>query len=646
MNISERINTLLTPGYLSIVILLTGISGFVLSLYINNAYTNILPWALILGVFIYYSFPKTDAVYSINTHKNTQTILLISFFFLSSISLIVYANSGLNRTIVVHILTFLLYILVFFITILYPGSPSTFSIILFAGIIHRFMIYYSSPIYLGVDIFRHTDWIGSIVEAGSLFPLREETYFYAPFYHIMGAITELVLGISTYHSILIFSVFLVICFVMFIYSIGRIFWTSQIAILSSLLYMSSDTVIYWTSTPQTTSLGALFFLLTFYSSIKYMKTNGGRHFLLFLLGFSSLALTHQVSVFAAVIGISSFAICYAIYSNYRISSILDIGLISLLVFFIDSIITRTQVGGIPFFDQRVFVTARAFLITEGRPEFQLPQDPNIIATGAASLTEIHIIGMGLLFMYGIIGVLNWIDSKNSYSSEEAVFAMGGMVGVVSFFTFSMPVLGMDVFMVSRWFIFMYIPLSILASLGILRIISSVAKKINSHDIIIIVLICVLICPYIIFMGGNHEGSLDDPLFDSAAGAERWKITEQEQSLYQHSARYVPDETEIAGDRRSYFPLWYYDKDRQLRIISMEYGNPNSIITDDEDMVIYRGYADTNHTSFHLIIGEARYTVHGPIPIEKINPKEYSVVYENGSDQLLLSNNNNNNQPVN
>ncbi|AGB38770.1 hypothetical protein Natoc_3021 [Natronococcus occultus SP4] len=628
--------------FLSTSILILAILGITLSTFYNNIYVTVLPITLLLGVgvFTLLSFQGPVSEFSFKrTFSNTliKAVICIYFINLSALN-IVYYNNGNERVLAVHILTLLLYLLTVSLVVMIRSSSKRVGFVILTGAVHRATIYFSSQTHMGVDIFRHVDHVTSILESGSLSSIIGSRYYYAPFYHIYTAVSNQILGTEIHTTLfLIFTISMVVVFSTSIYIMTNIFWRPTFALIASILYLSADSVILWSISPQTTSLGLFFSLLSIYSLIRYIKSSNKIYLLLMTSLLLFTASTHQVSLFATFIIISSYVLFYNFYSEYPLNRSVYVMSISLLVFFLDSIVTRTQPGGATFFDQRVFVTFRSLTSGTGRTEHSLPSDPQFTATGAAALNEVHIMGLAILFILSIAGVLYYLSLDSHGKNNHLVVTLGGLVVVISFFTFAAPAIGIDLFMASRWFAFLHIPLVILATLGIFAVVSVASNALSSNNkkMLFIISLLIIICPYLILMGGNHEGAYDDPVFDSAPGAERWMTTETERELYKHASHYRGDDSDVLGDRRSDFPYQYYNGEG-TETIQMEYQNPNSIIEEREgDLILYREYLDTNHPTYTLNVNGDRHNVHGPIPINKIDNRNYGKLYNNNKEGILI-----------
>lgn len=593
------------------------------------------PLTLIFGPIIYlyisYSgevtkFPKI----SMYPFKVGVLIYLI----LLSLLITSYYQSSFQRTTFIFALTCGLYMLTFFVIWFRPNPLVGLSLIACTGLAQRISTYYSSNLYNGVDIYSHNRFIEGIVEAGSLSTLIETKYFYAPFHHILSAVTTTVIDLPIRDTTVLATLSIVtVCSALIIYVTTKNYWTNRIALVASFLFISSDFAINWSVHAIPTSLGIIFFSYLLYTILKHAQRQESVYILLLVVFLSSLTFTHQASTFIAIILLSFLLFSQIAYTGFVRRGTVNIVLISSLILFVDFIVTKYS-G--PISDRSFFDVVAGQLIAsfsgasvENRPEISLPDDPTISGTGSAGLDVLHIGGSAILICIGIIGALFWLSHKEDPYEKIIVLQLGTAVAGGFAFTMGGPIVGLNNLLPYRWFAFIYILLVIIAAPGLVYLISHRGgnSNVERYSVIIIIL---LVLPYVVLMGGNFKGSPDGPLFDQAPSAENHAISSTEQALFEHTANYAST-TEILADRRANSIL-----NRHYMInsntLTVPYGEPYQI--SQSSAIINRSYIHTTHSLYNIRLeGEIR-TVHGPFPLDEIHSENESKIYSNGEDNIV------------
>ncbi len=637
-NLLEKLtkSTFLVPLLVSV-----GIIGLYFSTIIRNPYTILYPLALIVSPIMFYFLNIDGGLRDIKSRSSHGKYILFAFFMLLLILLIQYYMVGFQRTAGTIYITVMLYILAGSYILTEPRPSFGLVILLIVGTSNRMTAYYGSALYNGVDIYSHSRWTQSIAADGSLDILATSQYFYSPFYHILGAVGEVIYSVPTRDAISLSTLLAVTVLpTLAVYLITVHFWRPQIGLVGGLLYLASDHAIRWGIHVIPTSLGIAFFSLLMVSLIKYVGGYEKRQYLLTIIFMFAIMFTHQVSLFIGITAIGAFAIITIVYQRKSSHTAINLIIISILTMIFDFLVTRYRGpdGSSIFFDVVLssFITSLTTAGTETRVEITFPQDPSISPTGAAALTLPQVAGSAILLTVAVIGALYWLSERRSKRELFIPIALSITVTVLFTVTLGGPVIGLRNLLPGRWWPFTYIILSVLAAPGLLALVQSVSSLVSgdlrkaNFDTIFILFILFLV-PYIVFMGGNFAGASDSPLLSDAPGAEKMKISDSEKHLFEHAVEYE-SELEIMADRRaeSVFSRYYATP---VQTLSVEYGEPNSM--HQPSIIINREYIHTKNSQYVIRIEEQQFVAHGSFPLEEVPNSELSRTYSNGKNSMYL-----------
>jgi len=635
--ISRKTNVL---AYLFLVIGLLGLGGFV---YYRNPYALTFPLAGFLGAAYFLFYKRLDKKPSLKSFLDlsSRKVLLLTCFYitLASLTFLTYHQSGFNRTLLVHGLTLSLYLITCIFIFSNVSYKYSLALIILTGFIHRVLMYYSSPTYIGVDVHGHNYLVGLIIEEGSLLPpLFESKYYFAPFYHIYSAVGSILLSASIRNVMLLVIFNMVLIPAIFMFLIVKKLWDVRMGLLAGLFFISSDFVLHWSMNLGTTSLGVLFSVIVFFILFKYLDKKSIRYYFILLIFFISLTYTHQVSIFITFIAITTYVGVFSILDHsHSIRKNILVFITMPIIVFLDFIRTAYSgvAGDISFFDRIVWGIMESF---EGsgagtRAEFTLP--PDVSAGSAAALTPIHVAGSAILIGLSVLGLLYILQSdivRTRKVKFSAIFITGFVLMAIAL---AGPMIGMRNLLPFRWFAFFYIFLVTIGIIGILPMIENL-KKFTRDDIAIIMVIFIIVIPYLGLMGGNGPGASDDPVFDSAPIAVRYSIRDGEDALFWHTSRHAPENTRVLADHRARSALGRH-YELQTSTIRMEYDNPNSIAKyhTESVLLINRRSLNTPQTMYRMDYENTTFRVYGPIYIDEMDVRMIQTIYDCGRDELVL-----------
>ena len=620
--------------------LIVGTVGLLLSLLVENPFAFLYPSALLGGVFAYLIFRDTTTELPHVSKHGTKALLLCYVLVLGAIPQL-YLMGGGERTPLVLASTFLLYGVVATGILLDIDATLGGVLIVIAGIVQRTTGYYSSSLYVGQDIYGHVRRTSGIMSSGQLSGIGPTKYFYSPFYHILVGWSSLLMGGSLKNTIfLVISTAVTVIPIIVIYFIGRESIGSRAGLMASLLYCAGDFSVGWGIHLIPTSLGVVFFSIALLAAMKYEGILGrgapDRYLFLFTLFLLFVGLTHQLSLFVTFFIVVSTYTARSLYESEISRSIFNIILTSGVVVYVNFVITRFggPSGESSFFDFVLGNLVGSIVETETttRLKSPLPDDPSISAVGSEGLGLVHVLGSGLLLLFGITGAMIWLERDRNVTGSNEAFVLGGAAGIPLIVTLAGPIFSIRNILPFRWFVFIYVPLSLLAGYGVISGIGGIVGRFErGHITLVVVVVILLLTPYFTLMGGNFIAAKDGALFDESPGAERLSTTETERALYTHVADHGADSKVIRSDVRARSPLRHLGA--QSRTLYIRYGEPNSL--PGGSYIVNRRYLRTEHAQYRIVYSESVYRVYGAFPVDEIADRRVSKTYDTGKDDLLL-----------
>src|SRR6056297_1594785 len=339
---SPFVDRFLRTRYVWPLLVLVGLAGLYASTIYTNPYAFMYPLALLGGPFVWVvvSGRRSRLVDSRPIDVSPKPVVALWFLGVSGV-VVAYYHAGFSRTTAVFALTFVLYLLGA-VLIYIRSSPSlALGTILATGLVHRLTAFYSSALYLGVDIYAHNSAAAGIARTGSLAPLDASKYFYAPIYHLVTAIGTVLVDLPVRQvSALTTLVVVTVVPAVFIYAIARRWWSPTVGVLGALLFTVSDHAINWAVHTTPTSLGLVLFAALLFALVRYDLTADNRFLVLFVGLLFALTLTHQVSAFVAVTVVAAYLFARVLYEARLSSRVRNLTATSALVLVLDFLTTK------------------------------------------------------------------------------------------------------------------------------------------------------------------------------------------------------------------------------------------------------------------------------------------------------------------
>jgi hypothetical protein len=388
------------------------------------------------------------------------------------------------------------------------------SLTIYLGIYHEF------PGIWGVDSWWHNYWTQNIIDNGHVIIGEYGTsdYFLFPMFHIWNAIIQMVTGESTYNAIFLGTGVMVVFTSLFVFLIGEKLANVKVGILTALIIPLTDHLL-----PRGTSIIAMSLAFCFFPAILYLilahDKKSTSDILLAILFCVTLILTHTVGALVTFLSLVVVYIAMAVFK--RVDRLPDLhSLVSpTLIFFFGLFMIFRWMQPHPV--TRPFFDARFSTLVD-----TLQSSAQFVMTGAATVknvapavTVIDDGGYILLLALSVIGALIYINHKN-----RTVPAM--VVVLLTAFLILTPQ-ALDLFAIrdllpDRWYIFLYVVLSITAVSGLFRIASLIPKNVGKISVTSLMVLAI-----IFLMTTNRYSNPVSPMVFN--GAERTGYTQSEQN---------------------------------------------------------------------------------------------------------------------
>ncbi|WP_330630906.1 hypothetical protein [Halocatena halophila] len=424
-----------------------------------------------------------------------------------------------------------------------------FLIIVF-GMIVRLVALYTTPGYIGIDVWTHmAHWAQDIHAARSLQPISGQKYYASPLYHLLVVGSSLLLDVSIKSALyLVIGVSMPLS-VVFVYATASSFVTQRWAVFAGALYSMSGAVIEWGLHLIPTSLGLVFFLGVFYSLERMLKVDyTPRDFFLVVFFSISVILTHQVSSFimlvltgGAVLAslVISSGILTSTRTRWRMAHTAEtVNLTGLLVFDLGLI---TFMWSLTPYQGATFLTTIGTYFSETLITAGLGQtadagglSPTVVPTQTTMefiVEYLDVAGFLLVFCLTIVGSL-WVLQQQNRS--QAAFTPVFSVGIMSVFVFGFPLFGIRTFVPGRWFAFMLAPMAVVAVIGLAHLSATTSPRI-AGTVFLVVILCFPTTSML-----ASDSTIDSPPFENTQA--RYSFTHAELAAIEAIDRYAKNKS--------------------------------------------------------------------------------------------------------
>ncbi|WP_254522943.1 hypothetical protein [Natrinema caseinilyticum] len=521
-----RLDTVAAIGGLLIALVL-----FPLRFFASQIYLNTVPFILGTACSLYLlSLYQRDDARAVPTFSPQVTMALPSIVFAGLAGLVALTVVQGERTLIFFgvsgIVGTLLITQILFANDreLSPGLL-LLQIVLFAAVF-RFTALYVTHGYIGIDIWTHSRLVESLLSEGSLHAISDDKHYASPFYHLMVATSAALYDIPVRGALYLSLGIVMTISVLLVYATTNLLVSTRWAVLATALYAMGSHVARWGMHIIPTSLGLVFFLAVMYALIRVMRIEyTTRDFSLLVLLSIAVIFTHQVSTFIMLVLLLAAFIAQLIFvigplgltrldtSVFRTKK--PVNLIGLVVFdagltiFVWSITPygqrETFLKTVLYYFEKTVQESAGFLRIEGGSGSSTAEMG--AEAGPTMLDQVvpYVDNLGFLLLLAItfVGCLYVLHRRRA---EQSVFTLLIAAAFMLVFILGLPMFGIDNFIPTRWFAFLYAPMAILGAVGL----RTLRENLSPQVVVASLLLLVLLYPGAMAFAPNSNA--DNPVF--------------------------------------------------------------------------------------------------------------------------------------
>ncbi len=533
--------------------LFLGLLMFPLRFVLTTVYAKTFPVALIAASGLYLVSLFTGNANRRPTLTTALVRLAPALAFLTMAVMVVLAALSGSRTVHFYDLSILAMVFVMVQIMLSRDEdlnvPFVLVQILALAFVIRGAALYTTPGFIGIDIWTHVTHIAATVQAEHTIMAIEGKYRMAPFYHVTVALASMIgdvpLRVATYVTI---PVALTLG-TLFAYAIATEFVSPRWALLAVAIYSVGDDVIEWAIHPIPTSLGLLFFLAGVFLFVRYLRghTDFATLFLL-LVVVVAINFTHQVSAFILLvtIGVGFIAqllmgnsLLYPDVSTRNVMGLFafDAGLLWLiwtLTPYRDSSFTGAMIEQIR---STIETDAGLFQLSGGAASAASSQTTSPVDPFVMTLAQyVDVLGLVTLFAAAVVGSIYILHHRRA---EQATVTLVGAIVAMMVYSLGLPILGINSFVPGRWIAFLYVPMAVVGVIGLGYLI---------RDLPVPVAMVALVTFLAIYPGAmllSTTATLDNPVFEDVKP--QVAFNDEELAAMETFGETMPAETTVRGD---------------------------------------------------------------------------------------------------
>jgi hypothetical protein len=503
----------------------------------------------------------------------------------------------------------------------------------------RFAATYTTPGYVGVDIWSHTTFVEQILAADALGAIQESKYYASPLYHLLTVATATMGGLSVRNALYLSLGVAMLVAPLFVYGTARLFVPARWALAAGVLYAVADQAIRWGIHLIPTSLGLLFFLACLYSLVRVTHASERwRGFVLLAFFSTAIVLTHQLSSFIMLVLLGGGLVAqvllrFDLFTDdseplaFVGSAAGPVNIAGLVVFDLGLILFTWSLT--PYKGDTFLETVLNYLYINllqagflegvssgagGASAAGAQESQQLLATVSTYVTEL---GFLLLIFAGFVGCLALLNrARASQSTYALVVAITAMLFVV----LGLPLFGIENFVPGRWIAFLYAPLAVVGVLGLRHL----AVRTPTKVAVVVLLLFVAVYPNVMVL--SNDGAMDNPVFPGQH--ERLSYNEQELAALETVGDLKPpdsSESELYTDD-PYGTVWERTDTHPAEPLPARDGR---VIP--QEFTVYRSYQSEHASYFEAnATGEtAGRAVNLDPPKEQVCPPAANHVYANG-----------------
>jgi len=423
--------------------------GIAVYMYLHILYILLYSFITLFGVFAYLASlsggREVFDLYKIGASHTKSIMLLIMSLLWLGFPLILLTAEG----ILLHYIA-IMSIISILLLLTYPNILTVINII---NIVLVFITekYYLNPGFIGADVWFHMKASEMIASEGSLAVLTGTKEYYYPILHSLVAISKVIPGInikaSAYFSVVILG--LTIPFIIITLIVNNITSNKRLGILAAVIYVVADYKVFWTYSPQTTSLGALLYVLVVYWIYKSLTTSNRHSIWLILLFLGIINISHPTSSAIVTIGIIGGFVAYwgaqYLLNNQLNKQFFIVVIISLILF----------VGYNSFVGKSYGMPIISMVILSLTQHIDISNYAKHTTSIVTAYDKIGNMGMYLLFVFSLPPLITKLKKENTKKfTMLSVFLLGSIISE-AVIGYGFPLLGLPGLLVGRAFPFMY-----------------------------------------------------------------------------------------------------------------------------------------------------------------------------------------------
>ena len=513
-------------------------------------------------------------------------------------------------------------------------------VLIFAFIL-RFAALYTSPEYVGIDIWTHVpNWTAAIIESESLAPLDGNKYYAAPWFHLLVAVTAMFGGASLEHSLTFSAGIVLPLTTLLVYMTARLFTTPRWSTLAAAMVAVLGYMLEWSIHLIPTSLGLAFFGGIFFLLCRLLLYRfDTAEFILLILFNLGVVLTHQVATFITLVLLAASVLAVLVASptwfehrhalspeENRLTATNLTGLFVFDLGFVTFMWSLTPMHGRSFLETTWLFFQDTLTESDGFGDIyseRAPEDaPLLEQTVIGQL--VSVIDGTMFFILFALAVLGGLVALHQRYRSYPILMMGAAIAGMSFFVFVFPMFGVRSFIPRRWYAFMAIPMVILAAIGV----AHVRREVPTPVALAILLVLALCFPAVGLI--STPGSIDHPVFEEEQI--RYSYSPSELAAVEAVSQRVTapeDPTENTTLRTDHPYQTVFDRTEShpagmLELSESGLGTP--------DIVVYRSYQSSG--AAHFGDGYGRSFSPG-VAYDAICTPDRSATYDNGEVTMCL-----------
>ena len=511
--------------------LISAVAGFIMGIVVigayflrmRNEYLITLGSVTVITCLFFVIFRKKLLKSDEDTHQagnNRSHIFLINIIFLLvfAASLYTLQTSAYYRPLSYFILTALASAVVAVEIVLYSKSwRQIYSIlgkIFILALSLRCSQYFGFAGIAGVDPWTHHAIISDLLSQGHMQQFtsssgRWNSYFNYPIFHLYTGMMSNICALSIKNAMFLAAALPEVLSIIFLFLLGRELIGVKGALMAALILSFSDFHIQWGTQIIAMTLG--FALVSFAIYIVMTRQNWSRSIAmrsLLILLFVAIIQTHTVTAFVLFISLLVLFITMRVYKLlYRVNPQVVHVSVTLLLLFTVGLLAQWMYAA---FGSTGFLVAIVEGLQGSLAEAGLLNRQEITGALDGALLYEHILnisGFAILFGFAVIGSLLCLSNRYHNVNRVSLVTLAVVLFTVPF---SFSLFGIRNVVPYRWFVFMYIPLTIVASFAIVKILDMYKR-----GLLRVLSIAIISSVLSFFMITSTISNTDSPIYKKA-----------------------------------------------------------------------------------------------------------------------------------